>query len=163
MRLNQSAMNIEMNRVDVLIKYYFSNILFIYCYGPFHWANPTIAAMTAMVKMHTKLAGLVTMLKILVRLMRRSIPQIPNDINALVIIFSWGKWLNNFPRNPVGGWTYGTCYFWKKDIRPPELYYYFYWLSCPEEVDIFSRSLAVVDLLEFIGLEDPKYFLLLLI
>ena len=84
---NKSAKNILTIKVTVLTINYFWKILFIYCCGPFQNAKPTRAAMTARVKIHTNLAGLVTMVKILITLMKNIRNEIPNAAIAFLYYF----------------------------------------------------------------------------
>ena len=80
------------SNTTVFTRLTFSNILFIYCWGPFQKARPVRAAITAMVKMHTNLPGEVTIEKMFMRLMKSRRKQMPKEAKALVISFLFGKY-----------------------------------------------------------------------
>ena len=85
MRENQRARTILEMRVIVLIRYYFSNILFMYCCGPFQNASPVIAAIIARVNMQTNFPGDVTMLKMFITDKNSRSTLIPNEAKAYPI------------------------------------------------------------------------------
>ena len=120
-KLNQRAKNMDAKSVTVLIRFCFSKILFIYAYGPFHWASPVIAAITAIVNIHTNLPGLVIIVKMFTRETNNKSAQIPKEMKAFDIIFSAGKWEKSLPRNPEGGAAgAGASDLLKKESTPPD-------------------------------------------
>ena len=75
---NHKAKIILINKTLVLIRFDFSNMRFIYAWGPFHKAKPVMAAIIAIVKIRTNLAGAVTMENTLTRATNKRRRQIPN-------------------------------------------------------------------------------------
>ena len=106
---NQRARTILVNREIVLIRYYFSNILFMYYYGPFQNASPIIEDIIARVNMHTNLPGDVTMLKMFTRERNRSNRLIPKEASEYPIIGVSGRYENNLSMQVVGGYTVCFC------------------------------------------------------
>ena len=80
-----------------------------------------IAAITAIVKMHTNFPGLVMMVKMLTREIKRRRAQIPNEMKALDIFFSVGRCENSFPKKPAGGAGAGVGSDLLKNDSTPDL------------------------------------------
>ena len=72
-----------LSKTTVFMRLTFSNILFMYCCGPFQKARPVKAAITAMVKMQTNLPGDVTIEKIFITLTKSRRKQMPKEAKAL--------------------------------------------------------------------------------
>ena len=65
---NQRDKIMLLSKTTVFMRLTFSNILFMYCCGPFQKARPISAAITAMVKIHTNFPGDVTIEKMFMML-----------------------------------------------------------------------------------------------
>ena len=84
---NQRDKIMLLSKTTVFMRLTFSNILFMYCCGPFQKARPVSAAITAIVKIHTNFPGDVTIENTFMMLTKSRRKQMPNAAKALVYSF----------------------------------------------------------------------------